>query len=159
MSPKSSSSSIAAEDRPAAVLLDANLLIWAHHRQFPQHEAARAWLAETLTDVPHVAIPWPTILAFLRVSTHPRALTKPLSVGDAWQVVEGWLDRPNVTAPVPTDRHRQIFGRLLAKGRAAANHTSDAHLAALAIEWGFELQSADRDFTRYPDLRWRDPLG
>ena len=74
---------------------------------------------------------------------HPRALERPLEVGRAWEVVREWLSRPNVRVPVPTDRE---------------NHTSDAHLAALAIEWGLELCSADRDFARYPGLRWRDPL-
>lgn len=105
-----------------------------------------------------MGIPWPTILAFLRLSTHPRALGRPLAIEAAWQVVEGWLERPNVRIPLPTERHAGILGRLLRTGRASGNHTSDAHLAALAIEWGLELQSADRDFARYPGLRWRDPL-
>lgn len=80
----------------------------------------------------------------------------------------GWSARPprprtrprrlHVQVPVPTERHAGILGRLLQEERASANHTSDAHLAALAIEWGLELQSADRDFARYPGLRWRDPL-
>jgi predicted nucleic acid-binding protein len=72
--------------------------------------------------------------------------------------VQGWLARPNVRVPVPTDRHEQLLGELLLGARATGNHTSDAHLAALAIEWGLELCSADRDFARYPGLRWRDPL-
>jgi uncharacterized protein len=143
----------------AAILVDANLLIWAHHRRFEQHEAARAWWADVLSTVPTVGIPWVTSLAFLRISTHPRALTQPLSIQRAWTVVQGWLQRANVQCPVPTERHRGILGELLEKGRATGNHTSDAHLAALAIEWGLELRSADRDFARYPGLRWNDPLG
>lgn len=146
-------------DPPAdAILIDANLVMWAHHEQFGLHHAARAWLADTLTGVPLVGIPWPTIMAFLRVSTHPRALSRPLGIEVAWDVVRGWLARPNVRIPVPTERHEAILGGLLTRGRATGNHTSDAHLAALAIEWGLELQSADRDFARYPGLRWRDPL-
>lgn len=146
-------------DPPAdAILIDANLVLWAHHEQFSRHDAARVWLADALTGVPLVGIPWPTILAFLRISTHHRALTHPLSIEVAWDVVRGWLARPNVRVPVPTERHETILGGLLTRGRATGNHTSDAHLAALAIEWGFELQSADRDFARYPGLRWRDPL-
>lgn len=141
-----------------AVLLDANLLIWAHHEQFAEHSAARAWLARELSATPLVAIPWSTILAFLRLSTHPRALSRPLAISQAWAVVSGWLERPNVRVPVPTDRHPQVLGRLLVAGRASGNHTTDAHLAALALEWGLELLSADRDFARYPGLRWRDPL-
>lgn len=142
-----------------AVLLDANLLLWAHHRQFEHHAAARDWLAETMTSTPVVGLAWPTILAFLRVSTHPRALSRPISIGTAWTVVLGWLSRPNTRLVVPTDAHAEILGRMLHEGRASADHTSDAHLAALAIEWGLELLSADRDFARYPGLRWRDPLG
>jgi hypothetical protein len=142
----------------SAVLPDANLLLWAHHRQFEQHVAARDWLAHTLTDVPLVGLAWPTILAFLRISTHPRALRRPLGITVAWGVVEGWLDRPSVRLVGPTERHAVILGRLLQQGKASGDHTTDAHLAALAIEWGLELLSADRDFARYPGLRWRDPL-
>lgn len=141
-----------------AILLDANLLIWAHHAQFQYHDRARRWLGEALSVVPIVGIPWPSILAFLRVSTHPRALERPLTIETAWTVVEGWLARPNVRVPVPGERHRELLARMLTGGTASANHTTDAHLAAIAIEWGMELQSADRDFARYPGLRWADPI-
>ncbi len=142
----------------SAPVLDANLLLWAHHRGFERHEPARRWWASTLTSVAQVAIPWPTVLAFMRVSTHPRALERPVTVEEAWSVVRGWLDRPNVWTPSPTERHPAILGGLLVETGAAGNHVPDAHLATLAIEWGLELQSADRDFSRYPGLRWRDPL-
>jgi hypothetical protein len=149
-----------AVDPPAdAIVVDANLVLWAHHEGFVQHAAARAWWADALSATPLVGIPWPTILAFLRISTHPRALARPLPIETAWEVVRGWLSRPNVRCPVPTERHEAILGGLLAAGHAVGNHTTDAHLAALAIEWGLELQSSDRDFARYPGLRWRDPLG
>jgi toxin-antitoxin system PIN domain toxin len=146
-------------DGPAhsAVLLDANVLLWAHHRQFRQHEQARAWLASTLTSTPVVGIPWPSTLAFLRISTHPRALERPLDLGTAWGAVDGWLSRPNVRTPAPTDAHADLLAEMLTSGRATADHTTDAHLAALAIEWGLVLVSADRDFARYPGLRWHDP--
>jgi toxin-antitoxin system PIN domain toxin len=98
------------------------------------------------------------VLTFVRISTHPRALERPLDVGEAWEIAEGWLERPNVWIPVPTERHGSLLGPLLVGGRANGNHVPDAHLAALAIEWGLELLSADRDFARYPCLRWRDPL-
>jgi hypothetical protein len=141
-----------------AILVDANLLIWAHHGQFAQHERAYEWWRRSMSGIPVVGIAWTTILAFLRVSTHPRALTTPLGIEQAWQIVDGWLGRRNVRCPHPTERHRAIFGEMLIGGGASANHTSDAHLAALAIEWGLVLQSADRDFARYPGLRWVDPL-
>ncbi len=132
-------------------------MLWAHHRQFPLHEPAKQWWETTLTDVPIVGVPWPTILAFVRVSTHPRALSHPVDVDTAYGVVEGWLKRPNVTTPVPTEGHVALFGSMLRRGKASGNHSTDAHLAALAIEWGMEVVSADRDFERYPGLRWRDP--
>jgi len=141
-----------------APLVDANLVLWAHHLQFPQHEAAHRWWGRALSTIPQIGIPWPTILAFVRISTHPRALEHPLDIGQAWAVVEGWLNQPNVWIPVPTDRHRGLLAGLLVGGQAAGNHAPDAHLAALAIEWGLELNSADRDFARYPGLRWRNPL-
>ncbi|MGH9102154.1 MAG: TA system VapC family ribonuclease toxin [Acidimicrobiales bacterium] len=141
-----------------APLVDANLLIWSHHRQFPQHEPARRWWGSTLSTVAQVGVPWPVILAFVRVSTHPRALEHPLAVGDAWQVAREWLERPNVWIPVPTDRHATLLGPLLVGAKAGGNHTTDAHLATLAIEWGLELLSGDRGFARFSGLRWRDPL-
>ncbi len=140
-----------------AILVDANLLLWAHHRQFELHEPARAWLARTLSSVPTVGIPWPSILAFIRLSTHRRTLERPLDVATAHRVISSWLARDNVVAPVPTERHGALFGDLLVRGRAAGDHSTDAHLAALAIEWGLVLTSADRDFARYPGLRWQDP--
>ena len=141
-----------------AILVDANLVMWAHHGQLPQHEQARAWWAQTVTESPLVGIPWPTIVAFLRLSTHPRILERPLDTRTAWDVVAAWLARPNVRCPSPTERHAELLRRLLLEGTASGNHVPDAHLAALAIEWGLELQSADADFARYPGLRWRNPL-
>jgi len=142
----------------SAPILDANLLLWAHHQGFERHAAARQWWAATLTSVAQVAIPWPTILAFLRVSTHPRALQRPATIDEAWSIVAGWLERPNVWTPLPTERQASILAGLLIQARASGNHVPDAHLATLAIEWGLELNSTDRDFSRYQGLRWRDPL-
>jgi hypothetical protein len=147
-----------AERLGEAVLVDANLVLWAHHRQMPEHARAREWWRQTLTETPLVGIPWPTILAFVRLSTHPRVLERPVDAGSAWGVVRGWLDRPNVSSPTPTERHAALFGELLAQARATGNHVPDAHLAALAVEWGLELLSADGDFARYRGLRWRNPL-
>ncbi|MDQ3312883.1 MAG: PIN domain-containing protein [Actinomycetota bacterium] len=140
-----------------AILVDANLLVWAHHRQFLHHERARQWLSDTMASTALVGLPWPSILAFVRVSTHHRALERPLDESTARAVVDGWLAQPAVRVPVPTERHAALFGDLLVRGRAAGNHSTDAHLAALALEWGLVLVSADRDFARYPGLRWHDP--
>ncbi len=141
-----------------AILVDANLLVWAHHRQMPMHAPARAWWATTLEAEPLVGIPWPTILAFVRLSTHPRILERPAEPTDVWAIVHGWLERDNVRCPVPTERHAELFRDLLLGTRGRGNHVPDAHLAALAIEWGLELVSADADFARYRGLRWSNPL-
>ncbi len=158
MSARRWSSLVRSEPAGGVPLVDANLVLWAHHRQFPRHAEAREWWGNLLSERPLVGIAWPTILAFLRISTHPRALERPLGVAAAWEIAEGWLSRPNVWVPGPTQRHREVLGTTLRQGNAAGNHVPDAHLAALALEWGLEVQSADRDFARYPGLRWRDPL-
>lgn len=142
---------------PPAVLVDANLLLWAHHRQFEQHEPARQWWSDTMATCAVVGIPWPTIVAFVRISTHPGALERPVPARDALAVVREWLERPNVTTPVPTEAHVGLFDDLVRSGKATGNHIPDAHLAALALEWGLALVSADRDFARYPGVRWHDP--
>lgn len=144
-------------EQAEAILVDANLVMWAHHRHFEHHQPAHDWWAATLSNTSVVGVPWPTVLAFVRISTHPRALVRPLDISTAYSVAEGWLARPNVTTPGPTDRHTEILGRMLRSANASGNHTTDAHLAALALEWGLQLVSADSDFARYPDLRWHDP--
>lgn len=132
--------------------------MWAHHRRFPQHRLARGWWEETLSTAPRVGVPWATILAFLRLSTHARVVSRPLTAPEAWRIVAGWLDRPNVWIPLPGERHADLFERLFTETRATGNDVPDAHLAALAVEWGLELLTADAGFARYPGLRWRDPL-
>jgi hypothetical protein len=82
-----------------AILVDANLVMWAHHSGMPHHVAAREWWATTLAETPLVGIPWATIVAFVRRSKHHRVLERPVSIGDAWDVLNGWLERPNVRCP------------------------------------------------------------
>jgi toxin-antitoxin system PIN domain toxin len=105
-----------------------------------------------------VGLPWHTLLGFIRISSNPRALEHPMSVAAAWQLVEGWLDRPTVWIPQPTERHRELLGSLLSYTGGQANLVADAHLAALAIEHGLILCSTDGDFARFPYLRWENPL-
>jgi hypothetical protein len=98
------------------------------------------------------------LLAFVRLVTNPRVLERPESATSAWEQVEAWLDCPGVWIPQPTERHRDVLGRLLALPGVQANLVPDAHLAALAIEHGLTLCSTDGDFARFPDLRWENPL-
>jgi uncharacterized protein len=141
------------------ILVDANLLVYAHVRSFPQHARARDWLDDQLSRGAPVGLPWATLLAFLRLVTNPRVFQQPEPVAEAWRQVGAWLGVGAVWIPQETNRHGEILGALLVATGAQANLVPDAHLAALAIEHGLLLCSADGDFARFPNLRWRNPLG
>lgn len=139
-------------------IADLNLLIYAVNRDSPRHHRAKAWLEEVLSGEEPVALPWVVILGFLRLSTHPRILPSPLTPEQAIQVVDSWLERPVVELVHPGPGHWGILRELLADGGTAGNLTTDAHLAALAIELGATLCSSDSDFARYRRLQWENPL-
>lgn len=140
------------------LIVDANLLIYATNRESRDHSAAKAWWETVLNADEPVGLPWLVILAFLRITTNPRILESPLSFRQAAAAVDEWLEQPPARVVEPTERHWGIFKDLLMPFGAAANLTSDAHLAALAVEHGAELCSADADFSRFPNLRWTNPL-
>ena len=140
------------------MLIDANLLLYAVDQKAPEHDAAASWLEEQLNGQRRVALPWESLGAFVRIATHPRASANPMRTTDAWDIVEAWLAVPSVWLPVPTDQHASIFGELLRRYRPTGNLVPDAHLAALAIEHGLEICSADTDFARFTEVRWRNPL-
>ena len=140
-------------------LIDANLLIYAHVREMPDHEAARDWLDRQLNEQARVGLPWPSLLAFVRLVSNPRVFDRALPLSKAWRQVEEWLSAPASWIPAPTDRHVAILGRLLgAETRLSPNLVTDAHLAALAIEHGLTLCSADRGFAGFSELDWKNPL-
>jgi uncharacterized protein len=140
------------------ILVDANLLIYAHVKGFPQHDGARQWLNQQINGVARVGLPWPSLLAYVRIVTNPRVFERPLSTAAAWEQVQAWLGCPAVWIPLPTARHPEILGPLLKAATGRANLVPDAHLAALAIEHGLILCSTDADFARFPGLRWQNPL-
>ena len=140
------------------ILIDANLLLYAYDPSSLQHHAARNWLETTLSKPELIGLPWLTLLAFLRISTSPRPLENPLSVAEAGAIVSDWLDRPTVILLNPGDRHWQILRDLIIKGQARGALVTDAHLAALAIEHGATLATTDRDFARFPGLKFFNPL-
>ena len=140
------------------ILVDANLLVYARAESLPQHERARAWLDEQLNGTAKVGLPWASILAFLRVMTNPRILERPEPIGNAWRQASAWLHVPVVWGPQPTEHHREVLGDLLREHDIAANLVPDTHLAALAIEHGLTLCSADGDYGRFTRLRWHNPL-
>jgi len=140
------------------ILVDANLLLYAHVSNFPQHETAREWLDGKLNGAAPVGLPWESLLAFLRLVTNPRVFEQPETTTAAWGQVQAWLTCANVWIPLPTERHRAVLGDLLSATGAHANLVPDSHLAALAIEHGLVLCSSDGDFARFPGLRWENPL-
>ena len=140
------------------ILVDANLLVYAHSREMRQHDAARAWLDEQLGGTARVGLPWATLLAFVRLVSNPRVFERPRTVAEAWVQVEQWLDCDAVWIPLPTERHRELLSGLLRAPGMTANLVPDAQLATLAIEHGLALHSADTDFARFRGLKWRNPL-
>jgi uncharacterized protein len=140
------------------ILLDANLLVYAHVEGSPEHQRARMWRDDHLNGSAPVGFPWPTTLAFLRLVTNPRIFEQPEPIQRAWQQVEEWLSRPVAWIPQPTERHREVIGSLLSLRGVRANLVPDAHLAALAIEHGLILCTTDGDFARFEGLRWQNPL-
>lgn len=140
------------------ILLDANLLVYAHVTSLTQHHAARSWLDSRLNGPTPVGLPWPTLLSFVRLVSNPRIFEHPQPISKAWKQVDDWLTCPVAWIPQPTERHREILGSFLTDTLGRSNLVPDAHLAALAIEHGLTLCSTDRDFARFPKLRWEDPL-
>jgi toxin-antitoxin system PIN domain toxin len=140
------------------ILLDANLLVYAHVTSLTQHHAARSWLDSRLNGPTPVGLPWPTLLSFVRLVSNPRIFEHPQPISKAWKQVDDWLTCPVAWIPQPTERHREILGSFLTDTLGRSNLVPDAHLAALAIEHGLTLCSTDRDFARFPNLRWEDPL-
>lgn len=139
-------------------LPDANLFLYAADETSARHAAARAWVEAALSGSETVALAWTVLLAFLRIATNPAVFERPLVAEDALDLIDGWLAQPCSVVVHPTDRHSAVLRELLAPLGAAGNLTSDAHLAALAIEHGAELCSCDSDFSRFGGLRWVDPL-
>ena len=140
------------------ILLDANLLIYAHVASFVEHDYAREWLDDQINGQTQVGMPWASLLAFLRIVTNPRIFERPLDTASAWNQVAAWLRCASVWIPQPTERHANILGDLVVNHAAAANLIPDAHLAALAIEHGLTLCTTDGDFSRFKNLRWQNPL-
>ena len=137
---------------------DVNLLVHAYNTQFPQHEKAKLWWEDKLAGSTSVALAWVTILGFIRVTTHARILRNPLTVQEAIFIVEEWLEQPHFFLALPSPRHFPILRSLILQLGTAGNLTTDAHLAALAIERGLVLHSTDADFGRFEGLKWVNPL-
>lgn len=140
------------------MLVDANILLYAADRESPFHEAASSWLTRVLNGSRRVGLPWQCLVAFVRISTHPRASAHPLQPARAAEFVEAWLEPDVAWIPRPGPGHATIFGQLVSKYHVTGNLVSDAHLAALAVEHGLTVCSADSDFARFAEVRWDNPV-
>lgn len=140
------------------ILVDANILVYAKVKSLPEHERARKWLDQRLSDVVSVGLPWTSLIAFMRLVTNPRVFERPESVPLAWRQVRSWLACECVWIPEATDRHTEVMDELLRTPGMQANLVPDAHLAALAIEHGLTICSSDTDFGRFRGVRWHNPL-
>ena len=141
------------------IVPDVNLLVHAYNRDSPVHAAARRWWEGALNATRPVGLAWAVILGFIRITTHRQIMDNPLRVAAACASARAWLAQPYVAILHPGERHAEIVFGLLESLGAAGNLTTDAHLAALAIEHQAELHSTDADFRRFAGLRWVDPLG
>jgi uncharacterized protein len=141
------------------ILVDANLLIYAHNQSSPQFGEARSWLDSELAGPGPVGVAWTSLLALVRISTSPRVFPMPFSLEEASDIVDRLLAQPALTVVQPGPRHWAILRRLLVESQARGPLAMDAHLAALALEHGATMYTTDRDFTRFAGLHVVDPLG
>jgi uncharacterized protein len=140
------------------IVLDANILLYAYDSASSKHAKARAWLEDVFSQATPIGLPWQTVGAFLRIMTNPRLSGERFSLEEAVQLVDRWLEQPNVRLLTPGDDHWLLLRRMIVEGQAPGTLVSDAQLAALTLEYGGVLHTTDRDFARFPGLRWGNPL-
>jgi hypothetical protein len=140
------------------MLVDTNLLLYAVDEESARGATARDWLTEQLNGTNRVGLPWLSLGAFLRISTHPRASAQPLSAEAAWSLTDAWLSAPAAWVPNPEGRYATILSELIVRHELSGNLIPDAMLAALAIEHGLTIYSADSDFARFDEITWVNPL-
>ena len=140
------------------IIPDINLLIYAHNDGAPYHEAARLWWEGLVNGSERVGVPWVVSVGFVRLMTHPGALVHPVSPAEAVDHVREWFARAHVIPVNPGADHIIHFRRNLVAAGVGANMVTDSHIASVAMEYQAEVHSNDTDFSRFPGLRWRNPL-
>jgi uncharacterized protein len=140
------------------IVLDANILLYAYDLTSPHHEKARQWLETVLSGGELVGLPWQSVAAFLRVATNPRLPGARRTLAEVARVVDRWFEQPSVHLLSARDRHWSLLRQMIVEGQARGPLITDAQLAALTIEHGGVLHTTDRDFARFPGLRWANPL-
>jgi toxin-antitoxin system PIN domain toxin len=139
-------------------LVDLNVLIYASDDASAHFATARPWLDAAMSSTETIGLPAAVTVGFVRITTNARIMNAPVPVDQAIDAVRTWLARPNVTVPSPGPRHYDLIEELLLATGIGGNLVADAHLAALAIEHGATLVSYDRDFARFPGVRWESPI-
>lgn len=140
------------------MLVDANILLYSVDASSPFHGDASKCVTTALNGARRVGLPWISLTAFLRIVTNPRATESPLTPTDAWAIIDGWLSSPAAWVPAPGHSHREILRELTIRHHLSAGLITDAVLAALCIEYGLEMVSADSDFARFTELTWINPI-
>jgi toxin-antitoxin system PIN domain toxin len=140
------------------IVPDLNLLFYAHSQDSPLHSAARKWWEDLMRREAMIGIPWAVTFGFIRLATHPAVRMEPLTPADALDRVESWFAQPNVQVLEAGPRHLRIVRTLFDATGVGGALTTDTHLAALTIEHQSELHSNDSDFSRFPGLRWKNPI-
>lgn len=140
------------------VLLDVNVLVYAHREDAPNHRAYLAWLKDLVNSDQAHGLADPVLSGFLRVVTHPKVFNPPSLMSNALAFAQELRQQPNCAVIAPGPRHGEVFCRLCAVADIKGNLVPDAFLAALAIESGSEWITMDRDYHRFPDLRVRHSL-
>jgi uncharacterized protein len=139
-------------------VIDVNILAYVVSRPSDLHQPVLAWWTSALRDSEPLALSWTVITGFLRVVTNPRALEIPLRREEAFDRIETWLAHPTVCLISETENHWPILQQLILESKISGSRVTDAHLAALAITRGATLVSCDRDFARFRQLRWENPV-
>lgn len=140
------------------IVLDANILLYAYDSDSDMHAKARAWVEEVFSDASAVGLPWQTVAAFMRIVTNPRLSGKRFTADEVVAVVDEWINHPNVRLLGPGDNHWTFVRQMIVEGQARGPLITDAQLAAITMEYGGVLHTTDRDFSRFPSLRWENPI-
>ena len=140
------------------IVLDANVLLYAYDSDSDKHAKARAWVEEVFSGASPVGLPWQTVSAFMRIVTNPRLAGKRFTPVEVVEIVDQWVKQPNVRLLGPGDNHWSVLRQMIVDGQVRGPLITDAQLAALTVEYGGVLHTTDRDFSRFPGLRWKNPI-
>jgi toxin-antitoxin system PIN domain toxin len=140
------------------IIVDTNLLVYAHITDYAQHAVVKKWWLRQLAEVSRVGLPWASLLGFARIVTHPKIYKAPMSNGQAFEWLSSWLSLKNVWTPEPTEKHLSVLSSLLRNEPRNPKLIPDAHLAALAVEHSLTLCSADKDFAKFKEVNWFNPV-